>query len=95
MEPAQAPEELLRLERGEAADLGRGFGTRIMQAAIERCFAEKEVAEILIDPLASNVRAQRFYARLGFRFAERRSFGEDDCQVMRLSRADRKKQRQP
>jgi aminoglycoside 6'-N-acetyltransferase len=41
---------------------------------------------IVIDPLASNVRAIRFYERLGFKPVERRRFGEDDCLVMRLER---------
>jgi aminoglycoside 6'-N-acetyltransferase len=40
----------------------------------------------VIDPLASNVRAIRFYERLGFRAIERRMFGADDCLVMRLER---------
>lgn len=44
---------------------------------------------MLIDPLASNERSHRFYERLGFRFVERRSFGEDDCFVYRLERAAR------
>lgn len=71
---------------GEAADLGKGYGTRIMRVVLDRCFAERNVSAVLIDPLASNVRAHRFYERLGFRFVERRRFGEDDCFVYRLSR---------
>jgi aminoglycoside 6'-N-acetyltransferase len=71
---------------GEADDLGKGYGTEIMRLACERCFAPLEVEAILIDPLASNVRAHRFYERLGFRFVERRWFGEDDCFVYRLDR---------
>ena len=43
---------------------------------------------ILIDPLASNVRAHAFYERLGFRFVERRCFGDDECLVYRLDRVD-------
>lgn len=73
---------------GEAADLGKGHGTRMMQLALERCFADPRVWSVLIDPLASNVRAQRFYERLGFRFVARRRFGADECLVYRLSRAD-------
>jgi hypothetical protein len=46
------------------------------------------VTAILIDPLASNVRAHRFYERLGFRFVERRRFGDDDCVVYVLDRVD-------
>jgi aminoglycoside 6'-N-acetyltransferase len=42
---------------------------------------------VLIDPLAGNVGAHRFYERLGFRFVERRRFGADDCFVYRLDRA--------
>jgi aminoglycoside 6'-N-acetyltransferase len=71
---------------GEESDLGRGFGTRMMKLAIERCFAEPSVEAVVIDPLASNTRARRFYERLGFRFIEQRRFGEDDCAVYRLDR---------
>jgi aminoglycoside 6'-N-acetyltransferase len=73
---------------GDERDLGRGFGTQMMRLAIARCFAPPDVTAILIDPLASNVRAHRFYERLGFRFVERRSFGEDDCRVYVLDRVD-------
>ena len=72
---------------GEEGDLNRGHGTRMMQLAIARCFEDPQVSAILIDPLASNVAARRFYERLGFRFVERRRFGEDDCAVYRLERA--------
>lgn len=71
---------------GEASDLGRGYGTEMMRLACARCFAAPEVSAILIDPLASNVRAIRFYERLGFRFVERRQFGDDDCLVYQLDR---------
>ncbi|MGL6162125.1 GNAT family N-acetyltransferase [Microbulbifer sp.] len=73
---------------GEARDLGRGYGTRMMELALDRCFADPAVTAVLIDPLASNVRAHRFYERVGFRFVERRQFGEDDCFVFRLERAE-------
>ena len=73
---------------GDEADLGKGYGTRIMTLALERCFADPRVSAVLIDPLAANVRAHRFYQRLGFRFVERRRFGVDDCFVFRLDRAD-------
>jgi aminoglycoside 6'-N-acetyltransferase len=73
---------------GAEEDLGKGYGTVMMRLALERCFAPPEVEAVLIDPLASNVRSHRFYERLGFRFVERRSFGEDDCFVYRLERAD-------
>ena len=73
---------------GEASDLNRGYGTAMMRLAIARCFAAPEVTAILIDPLASNTAAHRFYERLGFRFVDRRQFGGDDCFVYRLERDD-------
>jgi aminoglycoside 6'-N-acetyltransferase len=72
---------------GEVAYLGRGYGTRMMRLAIDRCFAEPSVEAILIDPLASN-RAIRFYQRLGFRAVGERVFGQDLCLVHRLERAE-------
>jgi aminoglycoside 6'-N-acetyltransferase len=57
---------------GEAAYLGRGYGTQMMRIAIARCFADPAVDVILIDPLASNTRAIRFYRRLGFKPVEQR-----------------------
>jgi aminoglycoside 6'-N-acetyltransferase len=73
---------------GEASCLGRGFGTRMMQLALERCFTAPGVEAVLIDPLATNERAIRFYQRLGFRPMERRWFRDDECLVHRLSRAE-------
>ena len=72
---------------GEAGELNKGYGTRMMALALERCFAEPSVSAVLIDPLASNTRAHRFYERMGFRFVERRRFGDDACFVYRLDRA--------
>jgi aminoglycoside 6'-N-acetyltransferase len=71
---------------GEEANLGRGYGTRMMQLALERCFANAAVKAVLVDPLVSNTRAHRFYERLGFRPMERRMFGHDDCMVYRITR---------
>jgi aminoglycoside 6'-N-acetyltransferase len=73
---------------GEETDLGKGYGTTIMQLAIARCFADPSVTAILIDPLASNTRARRFYERLGFEFVEYRQFGADECCVYRLNRKE-------
>lgn len=72
---------------GEASHRNRGIGGAAMREAIRRCFAPPEVTAIVIDPLASNTDAIRFYERLGFRFVERRVFGADDCHVMRLDRS--------
>ena len=73
---------------GEATDLGKGYGTQMMHLALARCFADRAVTAVLIDPLVSNTRAHVFYERLGFRVLERRMFGADDGLVMRLKRAD-------
>jgi aminoglycoside 6'-N-acetyltransferase len=73
---------------GEADELGKGYGTAMMKLALARCFSNPDVHAVLIDPLANNTRAHRFYERLGFRFIEHRSFGEDDCFVYRLDRID-------
>ncbi len=73
---------------GEADMLGKGHGTIMMNLALARCFADPTVTAVLIDPLANNVRALRFYERLGFRKVGPRRFGEDDCLVYRMDRAD-------
>lgn len=74
---------------GEADALNAGWGTKMMRGAIAACFAQPEVHAILIDPLASNVAAHRFYQRLGFVVEGRRLFHhEDDCLVHRLTRAN-------
>lgn len=72
---------------GAADALGRGVGTAMMTQALGACFAEPAVTAIVIDPLASNLDAHRFYQRLGFRPVGRRMFGPDDCLVHRLERA--------
>jgi aminoglycoside 6'-N-acetyltransferase len=71
---------------GEEADLGRGLGTAMMVLALDRCFADSTVEAVLIDPLAPNTRAHRFYERLGFTLVGPRIFGPDHCLVYRLDR---------
>lgn len=73
---------------GEAADLGRSYGTAMMRAALDRCFAIEAVSAVLVDPLEENVRACRFYERFGFECLGRRMFGADHCLVYRLERTD-------
>ncbi len=73
---------------GEPEDLGKGYGTTMMQLALAHCFADPRVSAVLIDPLADNRRAQRFYERLGFRFVEQRRLGNDLCCIYRLERSD-------
>lgn len=71
---------------GEKENMGKGFGTQMMQQAVALCFQHPAIEAILIDPLASNKKAHRFYERLGFRFIEERQFGQEDCYVYRLER---------
>lgn len=71
---------------GEETELNKGYGTQMMQLAIDRCFVPKEVTAIIIDPLSSNTNAIRFYQRLGFEFIEKRVFGDDECDVHQLTR---------
>jgi len=72
---------------GEGDELGKGHGTAMMRLAIDRCFARPFCEHILIDPMADNVRAQRFYGSLGFKLLGPRRFGPDDCLVYQLTRA--------
>jgi aminoglycoside 6'-N-acetyltransferase len=73
---------------GEETDLGKGYGTKMMQLALAKCFADPSVTAVLVDPLVSNTRVHHFYERLGFRCVDRRQFDEDDCFIYCLNRAD-------
>ncbi|MEM8855161.1 MAG: GNAT family N-acetyltransferase [Pseudomonadota bacterium] len=73
---------------GAAEDRGRGTGATAMALAADHAFADPAVEAILIDPLARNEGARRFYARIGYKDVGPRRFGDDDCIVMRLDRAD-------
>jgi len=74
---------------GDASDLGQGHGQVMMRQAFTRCFASPAVTAIIVDPLASNLRAQEFYQRLGFRPTHTQTFDDGtDCQILRLTRAD-------
>ncbi len=73
---------------GEERNLGKGYGTDMMKLAIGRCFEQENVKAILIDPLTSNVKAHRFYERLGFKFLREQQFGEDHCLVYWLEREE-------
>jgi len=73
---------------GDSDYVGQGYGTQMMEQAIERSFADPSVTAILVDPLKTNSRAHRFYENLGFEYVVERSFGEDRCFVYRLTRPD-------
>lgn len=72
---------------GEADCLGKGYGEQMMRLALDRCFADPAVTAVIIDPLASNTRAHKFYQRLGFVPAGLRMFFDHECLVHRLTRA--------
>lgn len=71
---------------GDPEARNRGYGTQMMERAVERCFSDPSVHTILLDPLESNHHARRFYERLGFEFVARREFCGDQCCVYRLRR---------
>lgn len=71
---------------GEAENLNKGYGTIMMQLAIQRCFSNPNVTGILIDPLKSNTNAHRFYERLGFERIEERLFNGVPCYVYELKK---------
>ena len=71
---------------GEETNLNKGYGTIMMKLAIQRCFANSKVDGILIDPLKTNVKAHRFYERLGFEFIEEREFDETACYIYELKK---------
>jgi aminoglycoside 6'-N-acetyltransferase len=73
---------------GESGDLGKGYGETMMRQALKLCFSASNVNAVVIDPLASNVRAHKFYQRLGFVAERHRTFGDAACLVHRLTRAD-------
>ncbi len=71
---------------GMPEDLGKGYGSQMMNLSINRCFSNPDVEAILIDPLKTNFRAINFYRRFGFTHIEDRKFGDSWCSVMVLSR---------
>ncbi|MBW1294769.1 GNAT family N-acetyltransferase [Aquimarina litoralis] len=71
---------------GEEKNLNKGYGTKMMEIAIEKCFSDQSIDSILIDPLKSNIKAQRFYKRLGFEFLEERKFNDASCMVYELKK---------
>lgn len=73
---------------GDKKDLGKGYGTKIMQLALDRCFKNSKVTAVLIDPLETNKKAIRFYERMGFQFVEKRTFNDQNCLVYQLRRSD-------
>ena len=78
---------------GEESDLYRGYGTQMMNLALEICFHNPQVKGVIVDPLVDNTGAIRFYEHMGFKRIGRRSFESDDCFVYRFERRDWLKQK--
>lgn len=73
---------------GDKENLGKGYGTKIMELALDRCFRDKETHTVIIDPLETNTDAIRFYERLGFVFVEKRIFDTSECSIYKMTRED-------
>lgn len=71
---------------GEERNLNKGYGTIMMELAIARCFSNESVDGILIDPLKSNIKARKFYERIGFVLVEERNFDGTPCLIYELKR---------
>ena len=72
---------------GAPDDRGKGHGTEMMRQAHAHCFADAPATAMVMDPLASNIRAHAFYQRLGYLVVGPRAFGDDECLVHRLARS--------
>jgi aminoglycoside 6'-N-acetyltransferase len=65
-----------------------------METALhDYCFSEATVEAAIIDPMADNTDAHRFYQRLDFQPTGIRYFGPDQCLVHRLNRSDFERRR--
>lgn len=84
--PAEPNLKAIDIWIGEPDARGQGFGTAMMTSALDRCFGSRSTTAVVIDPLASNERAIRFYRRVGFVPVGPRRFDDDDCLVMRIDR---------
>jgi len=71
---------------GEKNNLNKGYGTQIMQQIIAITFSDPDVHALLVDPLMTNKQAQRFYARLGFKFTETKKIYGESCYILKLRR---------
>jgi aminoglycoside 6'-N-acetyltransferase len=74
---------------GSAEHRGRGYGQSMMRQALDHCFDLHGATTVLIDPIASNREAIRFYERLGFTLVGERWFDTDLCAVHRFDRPAR------
>lgn len=71
---------------GEEENFNKGYGTKIMNLVIDRCFQQNEVTGIVIDPMVENVKAIRFYKKLGFEYIEDRILDGNKTKVFEFKR---------
>ena len=71
---------------GEAENLNKGYGTAMMQQAMKLAFKDPDVHALLVDPLITNKKAQRFYAHLGFKFSESKKIYGESCYILKIRR---------
>ncbi len=71
---------------GEEDDLGKGYGSKMMKLALEKCFEEDNVNAVLVDPLLENKKAHNFYIKNGFEFLRNQEFEDDECAVFIYNR---------
>jgi aminoglycoside 6'-N-acetyltransferase len=75
---------------GDERYINRGCGTKIMKQVLQSSFVfgNMNVIGAIIDPMADNYAAHRFYQRLGFVPIGIQYFGPDRCLVHRMNRID-------
>jgi aminoglycoside 6'-N-acetyltransferase len=75
---------------GDERYLNRGYGTQIMKQILQSpmVFGHTNVTGVIIDPMANNYDAHRFYQRLGFVPMGIQYFGPDRCLIHRMNRTD-------
>lgn len=75
---------------GDERYINRGYGTQIMKQILQSSFVfgNTNVTAVIIDPMADNYAAHRFYQRLGFVPIVIRYFGPDRCLIHRMNRTD-------
>ena len=72
----------------DVSQLRKGYGTVMMKDAIDRCFRVHSAHTILVDPLAENDGAISIHQHLAVDVIGKRTFGADECTVLRLCRPD-------
>ena len=69
-----------------AGDLGRGLGTAMVRAFVERIFADPAVTSVQLDPHVRNARAIRCYQKAGFVAEGEVATGDGPALLMTLRR---------